>query len=512
MKELLEHPNRSGITPGADQQVDALLADIQGNILKSHGRDHSTHLFLAFDDVHAAKKWLGAMATRVTSAKKQWDDSRARAEAMAAAAEDPVAWHAALTEKAARQAGTVFVNLLLSASGYTKLGLTPPPDEAFLDGAKKRASSLHDSPSSTWEAGFQQDVHAVVMLAEDDRCKVQEAASKLDADLAANPRIGKVLFTQKGAVIRTDEGGKPTRDGPPREHFGFLDGIADPLFFAKDISKTRPATGEPLNDSSAPLNLVLAQEPGRDSCGSYIVYRKLKQHVDRFTEDRDLLARNLSKNDRNTPQKSSQYYKDLAGAYIMGRFRNGSPVVTSSEPGRLTDEFNYAEDVPDRSKQGTSRCPLQSHIRKTNPRGDDDVINGKSLEMEREHRIVRRGVSYDDTKPEDCERQVGLLFLCAQASIEAQFEFMQASWANMDSFVKSGVGLDPVIGQAAGDHTTHAAQYWPKIHGQEGLFQFRVGGNSASDGLCRNWVTLQGAEYFFAPSLSFLRSCSPQGI
>lgn len=55
--------------------LESPLSDIQGNILKSHGRDHSQHLFITFTDVGKAKKWVALMAGRVTSAAKQWKES-----------------------------------------------------------------------------------------------------------------------------------------------------------------------------------------------------------------------------------------------------------------------------------------------------------------------------------------------------------------------------------------------------------------------------------------------------
>src|SRR5262245_24298273 len=75
----------------------ALPGDIQGNILKSHGRDHSRHLFITFDKAKAkeARIWLAQLSkTKVTSALKQWDESRLRAEIFEKSrqAEDPEAY------------------------------------------------------------------------------------------------------------------------------------------------------------------------------------------------------------------------------------------------------------------------------------------------------------------------------------------------------------------------------------------------------------------------------------
>src|SRR4051794_34314369 len=83
--------------------IQAALEDTQGNILKSHGRDNSIHLFLGFTGAPAdVLTWLSMMATRyVTSAWQQQLDARAHRETGAD--------------------GGVFVNLCLSAAGYQTL-------------------------------------------------------------------------------------------------------------------------------------------------------------------------------------------------------------------------------------------------------------------------------------------------------------------------------------------------------------------------------------------------------
>jgi deferrochelatase/peroxidase EfeB len=90
---------------------------------------------------------------------------------------------------------------------------------------------------------------------------------------------------------------------------------------------------------------------------------------------------------------------------------------------------------------------------------------------------------------------VGLLFMCFQSNIARQFGFMQKSWANNLNFVQPATGLDPVIGQkAAGD--VASVQQWPPQWGKPGKKAFDFG----------QFVTMKGGEFFFAPSLSFLRN------
>ncbi len=68
---------KTNINPN-NRNYHPLLEDLQGNILKSHGRDHSVHLFLRFvagsDD---ARGWIREFAKKhVTSAKQQYDEAK----------------------------------------------------------------------------------------------------------------------------------------------------------------------------------------------------------------------------------------------------------------------------------------------------------------------------------------------------------------------------------------------------------------------------------------------------
>jgi deferrochelatase/peroxidase EfeB len=89
---------------------------------------------------------------------------------------------------------------------------------------------------------------------------------------------------------------------------------------------------------------------------------------------------------------------------------------------------------------------------------------------------------------------VGLLFMCFQASIRHQFAFMQRAWCNAANFVRNGTGLDPVIGQPPAPPAME--QSWPKDYGNPGSVKFRF----------EHFVRVRGGEYFFAPSLPFLNS------
>lgn len=481
--------NTTNVNP-TDPYYHPLLDDLQGNILKGHGRNHSIHLLIQIHDAEKARRWIAGFADdRVTSAIRQYQDGLR------------------YKMNPDRYANSVLANLMLTAAGYNALGIDAediPADRRFRLGMKHPdvRTWLHDLPVDEWETPFQQPIHALVLLA----CNLDPRGDNRFAREVAGIRdeirqFGKIVHTEYGTVLR--EHGD---SGQAIEHFGYVDGVSQPLFFDYDIQKAKQQGGPGLWDASAPLRLVLTRDPlGRyaDSCGSYVVYRKYRQDVDRFHS----LVRDLAEH--------LEVDMAYAGAMVFGRFRDGTPLVQHDAPQRTGADRDQPVPINftyDRDKNGR-KCPFHAHIRKVNPRGEKHGERGARMllslakfqwlrdlipaldravndldKMERSHRIVRRGISYGDPETDD---EVGLLFLCAQADIGAQFEFIQNAWSNKNSFLKDETGLDPVIGQG---HQQDGGQRWPtRGKGAETVpFDFR------------NCIQLRGGEYFFAPSISFL--------
>ena len=278
----------------------------------------------------------------------------------------------------------------------------------------------------------------------------------------------------------------------PVEHFGFVDGRSQPLFFQSDIERESARDGTDVWEPGAGPDLVLAPDPyGQEKdgtgnvvyqhSGSYLVFRKLEQYVRAFKEREQQLAQALG-----LPEADAK----RAGALVMGRFEDGTPVVLKSTPDRsgpVQNNFTYKDD----SHGG--KCPFQAHIRKVNPR------------QEGVPRIVRRGITYGKRDKEPQENPsleelpvngVGLLFMCYQRNIAQQFEVLQYLYASDPRIPGEGApGIDPIIGQPGGNGV--GQQRWPASWGaprhQHKPFDFH------------SYVTLKGGEYFFAPSIYFLK-------
>lgn len=454
----------------------ALLDDLQGNILRGHGRDFSIHLFLQFNaktdrQKQLIKQWIAGFTTQcVTSANKQASDA-----------------------KRYRQDGTSgggFANFFLSMTGYSQLGFgygATPNDQLFRTGMKDLQSLgvLADpSPRNPgfpfnrlWDKGFGDRIDALVLLADDDYDRLQQIADRLQQELRS---LAKILRRESGFRLKNAR-------GQTIEHFGFVDGVSQPLFLKRDIDKARTQDDNfDQWDPRAPLSLVVVKDPNgktEDSYGSFLVYRKLEQDVRGFRQQQQQLASALG------------ISVELAEAFTVGRFRDGTPVTLSDVPKAepIANNFTYEADM-----EGT-KCPFHAHIRKTNPRGDTSRFNPPDIPLEEEkgHRIARRGISYGENDPTaEPEKGSGLLFLCFQSNIVDQFGTMQTIWSNSAKFIKDRVGRDPIIGQGGDLPDGTNQHFWPKQWDQADFqaFNFTL------------WIRMKGGEYFFAPSISFLKS------
>ena len=461
------------------QPTDPLLANLQANILKGHGRNFAHHLFIRFknEQINNAKAWIGLFAaTSITSARQQLTATEA--------------FKAGLST----DGGTIFT-LSLTSKGYDKLGkgFLKPASEAFRSSMSGRSNLLNDVPGE-WEEGFT-GIDAFIIVADDDAATAKAAADKVLASVSA---FAVLLLNQRGNVLKT-------KSGIGIEHFGYADGISQPLYLSDDIAH-QPSTIE--WDDATDQKLLLVADPGgdRDDFGSFLVFRKLEQNVKGFRDAEGdnppapgqlPVVKDVDGNDND----------ELAGAMIVGRFENGTPVIKSSvevvnNPPRQTNDFNFANDT------NALKCPFHSHIRLMNPR-QGDLLAGDV----RDHRITRRGIPYDEVNriPEDRitsisddlldknqpVKGVGLLFMCYQSSIESQFEILQAFWANKGQIGPHITGAqDSLIGQGTNPPKTLPAQWGQPL--QTAPFSFS------------GFVKMKGGEYFFTPSISFLKGLGTQ--
>ena len=177
--------------------------------------------------------------------------------------------------------------------------------------------------------------------------------------------------------------------GYAHDHFGYRDRLSQPVIEGSGDEPT-PGSGAPLKpgefilgypDEDGPAaNLPQPDVLARN--GSFMAYRRLKEHVARF---RDFLR----------AHGTSPEEQELIAAKLMGRWRSGAPLVLApdkddpelgADPQRNND-FNYKQMDP----LGYA-VPLGSHMRRMNPRDTAANMNRR--------RMIRRGATYGPHLPE----------------------------------------------------------------------------------------------------------------
>jgi deferrochelatase/peroxidase EfeB len=137
-------------------------------------------------------------------------------------------------------------------------------------------------------------------------------------------------------------------------------------------------------------------------------------------------------------------------------------------------------------------------------RAEDDAIASARF-----HRLLRRGREYgtridrlaalDIAAPDP---RAGLHFICLNANIARQFEFVQGAWIASANFGALSGEQDPLLGNRAPFPTPPVVA---ESHRTDGFS--RPGAERRcrrSTGLPR-FVTLRGGAYFFLPGLAALR-------
>jgi Dyp-type peroxidase family len=458
-----------------------MLADLQANVLKHHGRTHAFHLFFVIKPGKAALAgtWIKKFAgTKVTSSLKQFKDTDK---------------HHADEEF---DGGTVYT-ISLSKNGYDKLGVADakiPASTSFRKGMRKQKRLLADTPGQ-WEPGFKKNIDGLVILADD---QVGRLTAEKNAVAAEIHKFAAIVVSQKGKILRNEH-------GTGIEHFGYADGVSQPNYLAaKPTQPGAPAPKPPVqwNDNQAVLKNVLVKDKGgktADSYGSYFVFRKLEQDVAAFKiKEKEISARfNAKAGIKDIKGKPND---ELAGAMMVGRFEDGSEVVNdSNERGinnttvKLNNDFDYRDDT------AALKCPFHAHIRITNPRAD--VAAAPTHDFAKSVRLTRRGIPFNDIGRDEFDLEkdqpsggVGLLFMCYNSRLEDQFEFIQNKWANQGDIGNHFVGQDPIIGQGLNNTDRKLPNQWNTASGLKNVKDFK------------DFVENKGGEYFFTPSISFLKS------
>lgn len=286
--------------------------------------------------------------------------------------------------------------------------------QAFREGPAIRAADNGDDGGSApehWLFGAGSAAHGMLSVFADDEGALQAKAAELSTQLAANGL----------AVLHGhDAGTLPNGEIP----FKFRDGIAEPRIAGRcgkrDDMQPAASPGEFLlggdyrgiygGDSLGPLPADIAAN------GSFCAVRLIEQDPDAFEAVLEAAA---------GAGAAHEAERELVAAKLMGRWRDGTPLslrptitdwVGSGGADKDRNDFDY---TPSYEYPGTiedhdgARCPVTSHVRRTNPR------SARIAGARHSRRLIRRGMPSE--WQERNKSRVGLFGVFHCASLERQF-------------------------------------------------------------------------------------------
>ncbi len=505
------------------------LTDIQGNVIRAYGRfgyPVARYVFFNIRDNSKAREFVGAITKRVTTAV-EWGDHPGQIK--------QPHWT---------------LNIAFSYQGLKELGLPRTSlvgfSPEFASGMKERKDILgDDGPSSPeyWDPIWcynrverDKDVHIFISINAQTGCDRDEGYRWLlnqvsfvnGAVVILGGHIGdndeQFDYQDSHAVMENDQ---PTA----KEHFGYIDGIGDPVFEGVPYDVDRlPGRGKQMDDGTwVPLatgefllgHIDEAHEypPAPDPVllsrnGTYMIYRKLHQNVGTF---------------ESYLEEHGQKYpggKELLAAKFVGRWRdNGAPLVSAPDEASK-DDFNARFDVAnpiERDKMlsdftydddmSGAKCPFSAHIRRINPRASLQMVRDETTPgamkisegafdtpgaLTNRRRLLRRGLPYGEVKDRLRNNgNHGIVIMMLNADINRQFEFVQQQWVNYGNDFIAGNDKEIILGNHSADDKLLS----------KAVLQVDPNSDEAPYILSKipRFVETRGGEYFFIPSMTALR-------
>jgi len=466
--------------------------EIQGIILRGYGKlPEARFILLTIVDSARTKKWLSGLATKVAFGIHQ--DSK------------PLC-NIAFTFNGLRALGLKERNLQTFSPEFRE-GMVTPHRQRIL-------GDFDNSDPARWKWGGpnNEPLHILLALYASSKTELESVYAEHESLIRG---AGLRIIEQLDSLTLTGR----------KEHFGFRDGISQPFIEGDpgDIGKAgclgagefilgyanqygllpdSPAILDPQGERS-----LLAQGPeggpvadlGQN--GSYLVFRQLTQDVKGFW---NFMAASTAKENGSLDPHSAI----TLASKMVGRWPSGAPLVKfpQADPGGLSDDDDFGYREMDSAGQS---CPFGSHTRRTNPRDSlqDSSATG-SIKLANHRRLIRRGRAFGEPlvqsmdpleimNAEHVVEERGLNFICFNANIANQFEFVQHNWANEPKFENFYDDPDPLIGVKgvcpAGTEQNFTLQDSPVNRRVTNLKRF---------------VDVRGGAYLFMPGARALRYLS----
>lgn len=462
------------------------LNNMQGLLIRGFGNlQGAQYVMLNFSDAVQAKGYLKELLPLITPGDEKPTDH---------------ALQVAFTYE-----GISFLQMpaegLESFSREFKEGMTEPHRQFVLGD-----SGDNDPKNWEWGSPEQEIIHMLLMVFSETK---ETLAEKLITEKGRIDKYGvNILHSLPSGFLKNS-----------KEHFGFRDDISRPII-EELVDNPEKITGftfpagefimgyKNLYDEFSPApklpkefdandSLPLCpEEPGLKDFGkngTYLIFRQLEQDVFSFWK----FLKNQSKSEEEAIKIASK---------MVGRWPDGSPLtlcpVKNDPELSVSNDFGFWEE----DKAGL-KCPIGSHIRRTNPR--DHLVTEKtkkdSAEMASKHRMIRKGRPYgnpvtDDLNPMDLmmlardNEKRGLHFICLVTDIRRQFEFVQNNWVNFHKFGGLDHDGDPIIG----NHSQNSGVITNEFSIPDYPIKRKIQN-------LPNFTITKGGSYFFIPGLKAIQ-------
>jgi deferrochelatase/peroxidase EfeB len=354
------------------------FANVQGLVVSMYRRRVVRHLLFRFGERAGARTFLRRLLPHITMADAPLDT-----------APDP------------------FINVGITYQGLQALdaesAVLNSLSSSFREGPDPRrlgdAAGSQSAVENWWERQFRtEDIHCIVHLHVQSGEACEAASAHVD-ELAREGGLTALIPRTDGTVLdaRSLGGGKL--------HFGYTDGITHPDIGWDD--ETRASEQIDFREFLLGYTSGAQNSTGLLRDGAYGAFRWIYQDVATF--NRFL----RTEGPRLFPDRTPADAQELLAAKMMGRWRDGTPLVLSPEDPSSTmtrsNDFGYEHDDPN-----GHRCPFSAHIRVVNPRDQrlDAVVAAEEVPS-----VVRRGMPYgpilEGSEDDGRDRGIMGIFVCS---------------------------------------------------------------------------------------------------
>lgn len=437
--------------------------DFPGNVHKPHGRNHSVLLFIRFKS--------SSESSLASSIQLRCREFVEYVSPMLTFYQEQVNQRQSID----KDSETTFISLGISRSGFKRLGVDEekiphdPVNNRYFEKSMLDAtisdnfwlymgSEQRKLIEPSFKVGDDDSIDLILIIANDNIAKLYLVVRQI----CASQQFIYSVASHSFEYGRRD----PDHLGP----LGFKDNISNEdepenIYHYTKVDKRNPLTEEDL------------------SIGVFMVYQKIRVNKEAFNKLVTIVASNI---DVTPPLILKYNITEIAEAYLIGRFKDGTPLLfadkNSEDVKKQNFNYNVFDDAGGVVDYQKNKCPFSSHIRSANPRSW-----GERNTEDQHVPIIRRGINFSYPAFGKEENVSGLHFLSYQRSVDSLVQIMKRMKDRAEGVDASFYRLSSSRDKAK----------FPKVWGQGNEeFEVELNGMDISQFL--------GGEIFFMPAKHYL--------